>query len=77
MTKEEIYLDLSKLSEKEQEEIIGMLPIDDGNSYSIEFNYHYLHFLDSYWFVDEIEWVSDKQEVTYEQFKTIINDFTR
>ena len=38
-----------------------MLPIDDSNSYSIDFNYHYLHFLDSYWFVDEVEWVSNKK----------------
>ena len=73
MTKEEIYLDLSKFSEVEQNEIISMLPIDDGNSYLIGFNYHYLHFLDSYWFVDEAECVSDKQEITYEQFKTLMN----
>ena len=74
MTKEEIYLDLSKLSEVEQEEVIGMLPIDNSNSYSIDFNYHYLHFLDYYWFVDEVEWVSNKKEITYEQFKTLINE---
>lgn len=73
MKKKEIYLDLSKLSEIEQEEVIGMLPIDDGNSYSIKLNYHYLHFFDFYWFVDEVEWVSDKQEITCEEFKKLIN----
>ena len=26
-------------------------------------------------FVDEIEWVSDKQAVNYEQFKTLINEY--
>ena len=28
-------------------------------------------------FVDEVEWTSDKEEITYEEFKTLINDFTR
>ena len=74
MTKEEIYLDLSKLSEEQQKEIIGMLPKTASDiEYEADTFYHLLHFAENRWFVDCV--VSFKQEITYEQFKTLINEY--
>ena len=74
MTKEEIYLDLSKLSDVEQKEIIGMLPksVEDID-YEIDNLYYLLHFETNKWFVDCVD--GFKQEITYKQFKTLINEF--
>lgn len=73
MTKEEIYLDLSKLSKKEQEEVIGILPepVEDID-YEVDNFYYLLHFETNKWFVDCVD--GFKKEITYEQFKTLINE---
>ena len=87
MTKEEIYLDLSKLSDVERKQLIKFLldnnekVYKDGKIYDKDCPF--LSIDD-----DDLEWIGyshfgkhlclkHKQEVNYEQFKTIINDFTR
>ena len=52
MTKKEIYLDLSKLSEVEQDEIFSLLPKSSDLNYKIVSDYIYLHYIFDEWFVD-------------------------
>ena len=76
MNKEEIYLDLSKLSEVEQKEIIGMLPEPQTYvQYKIYKKFNILLYSEGLkcWFVSDFK-ASFRQEVTYEQFKTLINE---
>lgn len=75
MTKEEIYLDLSKLSKKRQAEILDLLPRSSELNYRIVFDYNLLHFNFNEWFVDFYSYqVKQKTEITYEQFKKLINE---
>lgn len=73
MTKEEVYLDLSKLSDVEQKKVIEMLPepVEDID-YEIDNFYYLLHFETNKWFVDCVD--GFKKEITYEEFKTLINE---
>ena len=67
MTKQEIYLDLSKLIEVEQNEIFRLLPESSDLNYRIVYDYTFLHFMESEWFVDFYSnQVTKKQEITYE-----------
>lgn len=75
MTIEEIYLDLSKLSEEKQSEIFSLLPESYDLNYRIVYDYTFLHFMESEWFVDFNSYqVTKKIEINYEQFKTLINE---
>lgn len=91
MTKEEIYLDLSKLSEVERKQLIKFLLEYNEKIYKedelllkkgLYDNDCYFLSIDE----DDKEWVSfteygfniylkNKQEITYEEFKTFINEF--
>lgn len=76
MTKEEIYLDLSKLSEVEQKKVIGMLPESLTDvQYKITKEFYILIFSKrlNYWLVASNPFYR-KQEITYKQFKTLINE---
>ena len=97
MTKEEIYLDLSKLSEVERKQLIKFLLDNNEKVYKDDLNEKvYKDDLNDkdcpFLSIDDddgdLEWVGyshfgkylclkHKQEVNYEQFKTLINDFTR
>ena len=83
MTKEEIYLDLSKLSEVERKQLIKFLLNNNEKVYKDDLNDKDCPFLsiDD----DDLEWVGyshfgkhlcleNKQEVNYEEFKTLINE---
>ena len=90
MTKEEIYLDLSKLSEVERKQLIKFLLEYNEKIYKedelllkkgLYDNDCYFLSIDE----DDKEWVSfteygfnnylkNKQEITYEEFKTLINE---
>ena len=83
MTKEEIYLDLSKLSEVERKQLIKFLLNNNEKVYKDDLNDKDCSFLsiDD----DDLEWVGyshfgkhlcleNKQEVNYEEFKTLINE---
>ena len=72
--REEIYLDLSKLSEEQQRKVIALLPEPEAcNQYEII----KLHFILSF---DEDKWwvfgnrVSDKTELTYSQFLDMMGE---
>lgn len=74
MTKEEIYLDLSKLSEAERIEIYTLTDLEYDNYYNyVTYNKLYEEYdcvvLPSH------ELLENKQEITYEQFKTLINEY--
>lgn len=92
MTKKEIYLDLSKLSEVERKQLIKFLLNNNEKVYKDDLislkkgkiddkDCPFLSIDD-----DDLEWVGyshfgkhlclkHKQEVNYEQFKTLINEF--
>ena len=90
MTKEEIYLDLSKLSDKQRKDVVRIIISQGQKIYKedelllkkgLYDNDCYFLSIDE----DDKEWVSftdcgfniylkNKQEITYEQFKTLINE---
>lgn len=83
MTKEEIYLDLSKLSEVERKQLIKFLLNNNEKVYKDDLDDKDCHFLS---IDDDLEWVGyshfgkylclkHKQEINYEEFKTLINEF--
>lgn len=77
MNKEEIYLDLSKFSKEKQKEVIGMLPTTKSRALVIIGSFYCLHQVgNNEWFVDYYysDKLSNKTEVTYEQFKALINE---
>ena len=71
---EEIYLDLSKLSEEQQGKVIALLPEPRfRNDYSITNNYKYLHLnMSMKWFVDAEK--MNKTELTYSQFLDMMGE---
>ncbi len=74
MTKKEIYLDLSKLSEAERIEIYTLTDLEYDNYYNyVTYNKFYEEYdcvvLPSH------KLLENKQEITYEQFKTLINEY--
>lgn len=91
MTKEEIYLDLSKLSEEQRKDVVRIIISKGQKIYKkdelllkkgLYDNDCYLLSIDE----DDKEWVGysnfgknlclkHKQEVTYEEFKTLINEY--
>ena len=91
MNREEIYLDLSKLSDVERKQLIKFLLDNNEKIYKedglllkkgLYDNYCYFLSIDE----DDKEWVSfteygfniylkNKTEVTYEEFKTLINEY--
>lgn len=95
MNKEEIYLDLSKLSDKQRKDIVIII-INKGQKIHKDDKVHLIkglydndcHFLSIHEEDDEDdkEWVSfteygfniylkHKQEINYEEFKILINEF--
>ena len=91
MTKEEIYLDLSKLSEEQRKDVVRIIISQDQKIYKedelllkkgLYDNDCYFLSIDE----DDKEWVSfndygfniylkHKQEINYEEFKTFINEY--
>ena len=91
MTKEEIYLDLSKLSEEQRKDVVRIIISKGQKIYKedglllkkgLYGNNCYFLSIDE----DDKEWVSfteygfniylkNKQEITYEEFKTLINEY--
>ena len=71
---EEIYIDLSKLSEEQQRKVISLLPEPRiRNAYSITNNYKYLHLnMSIKWFVDSEK--MNKTELTYSQFLDMMGE---
>lgn len=73
MKKEEIYLDLSKLSESERKEVFELLPPEkEKNDYLFNNRYNCLVYLNGYggWVVVND---STKTEITLKQFKELFN----
>lgn len=74
MTKENIYLDLSKLSEEQRNHIFSLLPTEPHrDAYNIFRNYKYLQFIPKSKFQEKEKWMVDKQafdkvELTYLEF---------
>lgn len=76
MTKEEIYLDLSKLSKIEQKDVIAMLPDPETYvQYKIYKKFNILIYSECLkcWFVSDFK-SALRTEITFEQFKTLINE---
>lgn len=73
MTKEEVYLDLSNLSEVERKKIYTLtdLEYDDYYNYML-YNSYYKSF-DCVKFSNH-ELLENKTEITYEEFKKLINE---
>mgnify|MGYP003490854170 CR=1 FL=1 len=72
---EEIYLDLSKLSEEQQRKVIALLPEpEDCNQYEI-IKLHFILWLDEYnkWWVYGTE-IKNKTELTYSQFLDMMGE---
>ena len=71
-TKENIYLDLSKLTEEEQNEALSLVPKTKHSNFDIFSTYPYLHLDGHYgWYVDKFECVEDKTEVSFSEFKEL------
>jgi len=73
---EEIYIDLSKLSEEQQGKVIALLPGPEAcNQYEIFKLQHFILSLDEYnkWWVYGTE-VKGKQELTYSQFLDMMGE---
>ena len=72
---EEIYLDLSKLSEEQQRKVISLLPEPEAcNQYEI-IKLHFILWLDEYnkWWVYGTE-IKNKTELTYSQFLDMMGE---
>lgn len=67
LKKEEIYLDLSKLSEEERKEVYFLFPKECFNAVKITLYYQYLHLKD--WFTSLFN--HDKTEISLSQFKEL------
>lgn len=71
MKKEEIFLDLSKCSQEEIENVLAVLPEKEfDNQYEINEAHKYLHFVSTvktWWVFDELD-VESKTEINYTQF---------
>lgn len=65
--KENIYLDLSKLSEEERKEVYFLFPKECFNAVKITLYYQYLHLKD--WFTSLFN--HDKTEISLSQFKEL------
>ena len=64
------------MSEAEQNEIFRLLPESSDLNYRIVYDYTFLHFMESEWFVDFYSYqVTKKIEITYEEFKILINEY--
>ena len=74
MTKKEIYLDLSKLSEAERIEIYTLTNLEYDNYYNYMLYNSYYKIFDCVKFSNH-ELLENKQEITYEEFKTLINEY--
>ena len=72
---EEIYIDLSKLSEEQQRKVIALLPEPEAcNQYEI-IKLHFILWLDEYnkWWVYGTE-IKNKTELTYSQFLDMMGE---
>ena len=71
MTKENIYIDLSKCSDDELKHIFSLLPEEnDESQYAIFKIFKYLNYdeIAEYWFVGDGRTISKKTELTYPEF---------
>ena len=79
MKKEEIYLDLSKLSQSDIDWIMSVIP-KTNNNYEINRSHKYLIFWNGHqeWEVvhnDIMEHIYDRTEVTFDQFKKLCSEW--
>ena len=74
---EEIYLDLSKLSEEQQRKVIALLPKPiNKDDYDITYLHFYLIYDDEdcMWWVSTKYFLADKTELTYSQFLDMMGE---
>ena len=74
---EEIYLDLSKLSEEQQRKVIALLPEPiNKDDYDISFLHFYLIYDDEdcIWWVSTKYFLAEKTELTYSQFLDMMGE---
>ena len=74
---EEIYLDLSKLSEEQQRKVIALLPKPiNKDDYEITFLHFYLIYDDEdcMWWVSTKYFLAEKTELTYSQFLDMMGE---